>query len=286
MVVNQLPATGSRRLCDDEGRALRPVSQAGAAAAARVRRRARPAGAAARRAALLGELFTSVASAANECDVLSAAARHATEWIGDMCNIFMLSDDREWFELAANQAGQTDDGQSLAREVESYRMRARDGIAGRVLASGRPFYGPVGSQDTALLKRERVRFVARHPIASLVAVPMAVRDEIIGVFELARITDTVPYRPEDVEFIRGIASRTAMAYDNLRSRQAGAHGGDSRPDPGRVSRHGRPGDRRQDGAGRPGHAERGGRRCRVHDPESDVGHSVAGYGRGRQLSTF
>jgi diguanylate cyclase (GGDEF)-like protein len=223
LVVSHLPATSSRRFCGDEGPALRPVSDAGAPVSARRvwHPHTNPADTAARRASLLGELFSSVASATAECDVLDAAARQATEWIGDMCNIFMLSDDREWFELAANQAGESDAGESLARTIQSTRLPARDGVAGRVLASGRPFFGPVGSHgaDSGLMKREQIRFVAQYPIASLVAVPMMVRDEIIGVFELARITDSVPYTEDDVEFIVGIASRTAMAYDNLRSRR-------------------------------------------------------------------
>ncbi len=180
-----------------------------------------PGASANRRASMLGELFGAVAAATTECEVLAAAATNAVEWIGDMCNVFILSDDRMWFDLAANQARDAEVGENLVRALESDRLASGEGIAGAVLASGRPFVGPVRAlADIAgPLTRARVRFVSRHPISSLVAVPMVVRGDTIGVFEVARIDDRVPYTAEDVEFITGIAGRTAMAYDGLRSRR-------------------------------------------------------------------
>jgi two-component system, cell cycle sensor histidine kinase and response regulator CckA len=168
------------------------------------------------RNSLLAELFETVVAATSETQALNAAARAAADWIGEMCAIAIRSDDGLWADIAAVQSTDPEVAR-LARELSrDYRLHVGEGVAGRVIASGEPILGSLVAPAEAA-NDDYAPFIAQFPFRSFLAVPMRMREEVIGCLLLARTRDEEPYTGEDLDFMTRVALRIALVYDSLRS---------------------------------------------------------------------
>ncbi|MCP4359533.1 MAG: GAF domain-containing protein [Chloroflexi bacterium] len=122
-----------------------------------------------------------------------------------VCSIFLLNDAGTHLEL-----------RSARHHSNLYRHRpplpAGDGIIGQVIQSGRPIYVPDVRSDTRYLSQELAR---EEGLISLLAVPLSVRDRVIGVLN-GYTAVSHRFSEEQQIWFATLANQTALAIENAR----------------------------------------------------------------------
>jgi diguanylate cyclase (GGDEF)-like protein len=101
--------------------------------------------------------------------------------------------------------------------LKGIRLKLGEGIAGIVAETGQPIFIPEVHQDP--------RFSARADAAtgfdtrSIIALPLMVRGEVIGVFEVVNVEDQRYFRERYLPHLTILADYVAIAVDNVRSFQ-------------------------------------------------------------------
>jgi diguanylate cyclase (GGDEF)-like protein len=101
--------------------------------------------------------------------------------------------------------------------VKNIRLRPGEGIAGSVAQTGQPIFIPDVDQDP--------RFTARVDTAtgfetrSIIALPLLVRGEVIGVFEVINVEEDRFFREKYLPHLTILADYVAIAVDNVRNLQ-------------------------------------------------------------------
>jgi diguanylate cyclase (GGDEF)-like protein len=101
--------------------------------------------------------------------------------------------------------------------VKNIRLRPGEGIAGTVAQTGQPIFIPDVDQDP--------RFTARVDTAtgfetrSIIALPLLVRGEVIGVFEVINVEEERFFREKYLPHLAILADYVAIAVDNVRNLQ-------------------------------------------------------------------
>lgn len=90
-----------------------------------------------------------------------------------------------------------------------------EGIAGAVFASGKPRLCRSARDDPDFV--ERFDFVTGTATGSVLAVPLTVRDRVLGVLELVGPQDGTPFSMEDLRAAITIADFAAIAIENARN---------------------------------------------------------------------
>lgn len=97
--------------------------------------------------------------------------------------------------------------------LKGIRLKIGEGIAGTVAQSGKPVFIPDVNQDH--------RFSARADTAtgfdtrSIIALPLLVRGEVIGVFEVVNVEDEKYFREKYLPLLTILADYVAIAVDNV-----------------------------------------------------------------------
>jgi diguanylate cyclase (GGDEF)-like protein len=97
--------------------------------------------------------------------------------------------------------------------LKGIRLKKGEGIAGAVAQSGKPVFIPDVNQDH--------RFSARADTAtgfdtrSIMALPLLVRGEVIGVFEVVNVEDEKYFREKYLPLLTILADYVAIAVDNV-----------------------------------------------------------------------
>lgn len=143
-----------------------------------------------------------------------AIARHATEAIGDLCEVRLLSEDRRTLRLAAVDHS---DPAAVPMLLEALRDGGRESLAevpsGRVVITGevllveenslRSPYLPISPSLRACFDRLGIR--------GLLAVPLRNRDTIIGTITVARTSAGPAYTASDASLLTELSDRAGQA---------------------------------------------------------------------------
>jgi diguanylate cyclase (GGDEF)-like protein len=101
--------------------------------------------------------------------------------------------------------------------VKGIRLRLGEGIAGAVARTGRPIFIPDVDQDPRF--SARVDAVTGFATRSIIALPLVVRGEVIGVFEVVNVEDEKFFREKYLPHLTILADYVAIAVDNVRNLQ-------------------------------------------------------------------
>ncbi len=101
--------------------------------------------------------------------------------------------------------------------VKSIRLRLGEGVAGVVAQTGQPIFIPDVDQDPRF--SARVDSATGFGTRSIIAFPLVVRGEVIGVFEVINVEDEKFFREKYLPHLAILADYVAIAVDNVRNLQ-------------------------------------------------------------------
>jgi len=101
--------------------------------------------------------------------------------------------------------------------VKNIRLHPGEGIAGVVAQSGKPIFIPEVDKDPRFAAR--VDAVTGFGTRSIIALPLVVRGEVIGVIEVINVEDEEFFREKYLPHLSIIADYVAIAVDNVRNLQ-------------------------------------------------------------------
>jgi PAS domain S-box-containing protein len=153
--------------------------------------------------------------------VLETTVQYIADWVGDGCVIRLLSEDRQWLNLAAVHH-RNHETQTLLEELVNHKHPANEGIYARVFETGRPILVPMTSPEElqvqlpTQLKPKVNAYLEQVGISSFVIAPLCVRGRAIGTLGMFRDRDGEAYTSEDQNFLESLADRVALGIDNAR----------------------------------------------------------------------
>ena len=101
--------------------------------------------------------------------------------------------------------------------VKGIRLKMGEGIAGTVAERGQPIFIPDANQDERF--SARVDSLTGFTTHSIIALPLRVRGEVIGVFEVINVEDEKYFREKYLPHLAILADYVAIAVDNVRNLQ-------------------------------------------------------------------
>jgi diguanylate cyclase (GGDEF)-like protein len=101
--------------------------------------------------------------------------------------------------------------------VKNFRLKPGEGIAGAVVRTGQPLFIPDVSADPRFCSR--VDTITGFDTRSIIAQPLIVRGEVIGVFEVINVQDERYFREKYLPHLAILADYVAIAVDNVRNLQ-------------------------------------------------------------------
>jgi diguanylate cyclase (GGDEF)-like protein len=102
-------------------------------------------------------------------------------------------------------------------KVNAIRLQRGEGIAGAVALTGQPIFIPDVDQDPRF--SGRVDATTGFDTRSIIALPLLVRGEVIGVFEVINVEDERYFREKYLPHLTILADYVAIAVDNVRNLQ-------------------------------------------------------------------
>ena len=156
----------------------------------------------------LAEAGRLLASSLDHDVTLSRVSQLAVPMLGDWCMVHLLENDR-----LVPKAHCTPNGHEGEAEDLEAVLAGPDGLITQVL----PAPGPVPlAPGHPALTPEAQRRLEKLEIREILVVPLAVRDEPLGVMTFARPGGARPYAPDDLRLARDLAARAASALENSR----------------------------------------------------------------------
>jgi diguanylate cyclase (GGDEF)-like protein len=101
--------------------------------------------------------------------------------------------------------------------VKGIRLKPGEGIAGTVAETGQPIFIPDVDQDPRFAGR--VDSQTGFDTRSIIALPLVIRGEVIGVFEVVNVAEERFFREKYLPHLTILADYVAIAVDNVRNLQ-------------------------------------------------------------------
>jgi diguanylate cyclase (GGDEF)-like protein len=101
--------------------------------------------------------------------------------------------------------------------VKDIRLQPGEGIAGTVAQTGKPIFIPDVNRDPRFAAR--VDALTGFDTRSIIALPLLVRGEVIGVFEVINVEDEKFFREKYLPHLTILADYVAIAVDNVHNLQ-------------------------------------------------------------------
>ncbi len=101
--------------------------------------------------------------------------------------------------------------------VKHVRLRIGEGIAGNVAQTGKPMFIADAKNDPRF--SPRVDEVTGFATRSIIALPLHVRGEVVGVFEVINVENEEFFREKYLPLLHILADYVAIAVDNVRNLQ-------------------------------------------------------------------
>ncbi|HLK41378.1 MAG TPA: GAF domain-containing protein [Polyangiaceae bacterium] len=157
--------------------------------------------------------------------LLDAVARRVVEVLGDLCTIRLIAPDRSEFSKVGALHHRDPSVAALARELMiTTPQRLGEGISGQVAVTGKPVLLPTFDADEMARRIPRYgRLIERIRVTSLIAVPLSVQGEVLGVLTVGRGAPRPPYTEDDLAVVDGIAGHAALAARNALLLQSVRH---------------------------------------------------------------
>ncbi len=125
----------------------------------------------------------------------------------EACSLLLLDEQTGElvFEVALGEMGE---------QVKEVRLKEGEGIAWWVVREGKSVHVPDVLKDPRFFAQvdKQTRFVTRSILAS----PLIVRGEVVGVIEAINRQGSEPFSSRDLEFLESIASQAAVAVENAK----------------------------------------------------------------------
>jgi PAS domain S-box-containing protein len=175
--------------------------------------------AAERRAAFLARAGALLASSLEYEFTIQGVARISVPVLGDWCWVHVLDDAGMPHRLAVahRDPGKAEHADRIFHRYPPTRENAP--LLHEVLGSGEPaLFGEIGPDffDRYAANPEIRDALRQLQLRSLMIVPLVARGRVLGTLSFAKEESGVPFRPEDLELARELASRAALAVDNAR----------------------------------------------------------------------
>jgi signal transduction histidine kinase len=171
------------------------------------------------RATALAELSQALAETNLAYQTLfETIARQISDQMGDSCVVTALSEDGQWLQTVALYHPNPEGLAFIRALMASEPYRANEGLAGRVVQTGRALLIPIvpQAQIRAQIKPEYLSYLDRFGMASLLIVPLRARGRILGTLGVSRDRPGQPYTPDDQAYLQDMADRAGMAIENAR----------------------------------------------------------------------
>ncbi|MEI7905503.1 MAG: GAF domain-containing protein, partial [Candidatus Firestonebacteria bacterium] len=138
--------------------------------------------------------------------LLSSVMESAAKLLNaETSTIFLIDQEKQelYFEVVTGKTKES---------ISQIRVPMNEGIAGWVSRSGQPLLVPDVSKDSRFYKKvdEKSKFATK----SIIAVPLKVKDKIIGVIEVLNKKDGAAFLPYEMELLVSLADQSAVAIDN------------------------------------------------------------------------
>lgn len=101
--------------------------------------------------------------------------------------------------------------------LKGVRLKMGEGIAGWVAQTGQPVIIPEAGQDERFC--QRVDEITGFCTRSIIALPLLVRGEVVGVFEVVNVEDQEFFREKYLPLLEILGDYVAIAVDNVRNLQ-------------------------------------------------------------------
>jgi len=120
-------------------------------------------------------------------------------------SLLLLDENKKelYFEVVVGEA---------AEKIKDIRIKLGEGIAGWVGLHGQPLLVPDVSQDPRFSKK--IDKITNFATESIIAVPMKIKDKVLGVIEIINKNDPHPLSRRDVEILTTVADYAAIALEN------------------------------------------------------------------------
>jgi sigma-B regulation protein RsbU (phosphoserine phosphatase) len=144
----------------------------------------------------------------NLSELLAEIVRAATGLLFAEAASILLIDEETGeltFEVAAGEGNQ---------EVVKHRIPANQGIAGWVVQNGQPVRVDNPAEDTR--HYQAIDQASGFETRNMLAVPLRVKDRIIGVAEVINKINAPAFSEADLELAQGLASQASVAVDRAR----------------------------------------------------------------------
>jgi len=98
-----------------------------------------------------------------------------------------------------------------AKEIQKFRLKIGEGIAGWVAQEGMPIVVPDVSSDERFFGK--VDSTIHFKTKSLMCVPIKIKDKVLGVLEVVNKTTGEPFTKEDLDLLMRLVDQTAIAIE-------------------------------------------------------------------------
>jgi sigma-B regulation protein RsbU (phosphoserine phosphatase) len=154
------------------------------------------------------QVTTQLNSTLNLNELLQLIMTSAAELLHAQTSSLMLVDEETQeltFEVATGESGQ---------EVVKYRVPPGQGIAGWVVENAQPVIIDNPQQDPRFYSQmdKNISFETRN----ILAVPLQVKDRVIGVVEVINKLDAPGFTQKDMELAMALTNQASVAIDNTR----------------------------------------------------------------------
>jgi signal transduction histidine kinase len=149
--------------------------------------------------------------------------------VGDAASVALISlvrDDGRELENVAARARDPELAEYVELLAQERTQQVGVGLRGRVAATGDALFLPVidaQSPHTSEMP-ELALLLEQFESASLIIVPLQVRERILGTVTMSRADPTRPYTEADLGFVRELADRAALTIENARLYESAVRG--------------------------------------------------------------
>ncbi len=157
-------------------------------------------------------------SATDPRRLMDELARIATNRIGDMCVVRLLTPDGTMLEAAAAHHARPETAQELREVTFAPPVLADAGLTGRLVRDGQPLFIPrADSQEIAAMVPEQYRaYAERHPLSSIIGVALRAEGRLLGTVMMSRESPSRPYTHDDLALVQDLADRAALVLERSR----------------------------------------------------------------------
>ncbi|HEX4775403.1 MAG TPA: EAL domain-containing protein [Acidimicrobiia bacterium] len=169
------------------------------------------------RAELIADFTQQLSASLEDLDASAqVVAERVRAVVGDACVVSLVGEDGRLTPVGIDAPGRR--ARQALRDAYSSAPPDLDQGWARAVLAGETIYVPRMSSDVvrANVDPRHRDLVSGFPLTSLIIVPLTARGETFGSISTARASDRPPYTRDELQLVRDIADRAALAIDNAR----------------------------------------------------------------------